>query len=53
MRKTIRITHRPTGTVVAEGPLGWGNSLNVSRIQVIGDDHDCSDEPVFALPHCL
>ncbi len=20
----IRITHRPTGTVLAEGPLGWG-----------------------------
>ena len=22
--KTIRITHIPTGTVVAEGPIGWG-----------------------------
>ena len=21
---TIRITHRPSGTVLAEGPLGWG-----------------------------
>jgi hypothetical protein len=24
MSKTVRITHRPTGTVLAEGPLGWG-----------------------------
>ena len=23
-RKSIRITHRPTGTVLAEGPRGWG-----------------------------
>ncbi len=23
-RKQIRITHRPSGTVIAEGPLGWG-----------------------------
>ena len=22
--KTIRITHRPTGTLIAEGPRGWG-----------------------------
>ena len=22
--RTIRITHRPTGTLLAEGPLGWG-----------------------------
>ena len=20
----VRLTHRPTGTVLAEGPLGWG-----------------------------
>lgn len=24
MGKIIRITHRPTGAVLAEGPLGWG-----------------------------
>ena len=24
MKETIRITHSPTGTVLAEGPLGWG-----------------------------
>ncbi len=24
MAKTIRITHAPSGTVLAEGPLGWG-----------------------------
>ena len=24
MNRTVRITHRPTGTVLAEGPLGWG-----------------------------
>lgn len=23
-KKYVRITHRPTGTVLAEGPLGWG-----------------------------
>ena len=23
-RKWIRITHRPTDTVIAEGPVGWG-----------------------------
>ena len=23
-RKTIRITHQPTGTLLAEGPRGWG-----------------------------
>ncbi len=23
-KKTIRITHRPSGTRIAEGPLGWG-----------------------------
>ena len=23
-RRSIRITHRPTGTLIAEGPLGWG-----------------------------
>ena len=23
-RKSIRITHTPSGTVIAEGPLGWG-----------------------------
>jgi len=23
-RKHVRITHRPSGTVLAEGPLGWG-----------------------------
>jgi len=23
-RRTIRITHRGTGTIIAEGPLGWG-----------------------------
>ncbi len=22
--KFIRITHRPTGTLIAEGPVGWG-----------------------------
>jgi hypothetical protein len=22
--KTIRVTHRPTGTLLAEGPKGWG-----------------------------
>lgn len=24
MARNIRITHRATGTVIAEGPLGWG-----------------------------
>lgn len=24
MAKTVRITHRPTGAVIAEGPVGWG-----------------------------
>jgi uncharacterized protein (DUF427 family) len=24
LRKSVRITHRPSGTVLAEGPLGWG-----------------------------
>jgi hypothetical protein len=24
MSKTIRITHTPSGTLLAEGPLGWG-----------------------------
>jgi uncharacterized protein (DUF427 family) len=23
-KKSVRITHTPTGTVLAEGPLGWG-----------------------------
>ena len=23
-KKRIRVTHAPTGTVLAEGPLGWG-----------------------------
>jgi uncharacterized protein (DUF427 family) len=23
-RKTIRITHQPTGALIAEGPRGWG-----------------------------
>ncbi len=23
-RRTIRITHGPTGTTIAEGPVGWG-----------------------------
>jgi len=23
-KTTVRITHRPSGTVLAEGPLGWG-----------------------------
>ncbi len=23
-KKTVRITHRPSGTKIAEGPLGWG-----------------------------
>ncbi len=24
MHQFVRIVHRPTGTVIAEGPLGWG-----------------------------
>jgi hypothetical protein len=24
MKQTVRISHRSTGTVLAEGPLGWG-----------------------------
>jgi uncharacterized protein (DUF427 family) len=24
MKKTIRILHRPSGTLIAEGPVGWG-----------------------------
>lgn len=24
MARSIRITHRPTGTLIAEGPVGWG-----------------------------
>jgi uncharacterized protein (DUF427 family) len=24
LRQSVRITHRPSGTVLAEGPLGWG-----------------------------
>lgn len=23
-KKTVRITHRPSGTRIAEGPIGWG-----------------------------
>ena len=23
-QKTVRITHRPSGIVIAEGPIGWG-----------------------------
>ena len=23
-RRSVRLTHRPTGTVIAEGPVGWG-----------------------------
>ena len=35
-KKTIRITHRPSGTKLAEGPLGWGitpfeGNLYISR----------------------
>ena len=36
MKKYVRITHRPTGTKLAEGPLGWGitpfeGNLYISR----------------------
>jgi hypothetical protein len=24
VKQTVRITHRPTGTILAEGPVGWG-----------------------------
>lgn len=24
MSKTIRITHKPSGALIAEGPIGWG-----------------------------
>lgn len=24
MKKNVRIRHRPTGTLIAEGPVGWG-----------------------------
>ncbi|UCE04259.1 MAG: hypothetical protein JSW67_12230 [Candidatus Latescibacterota bacterium] len=24
MKKQVRITHRPSGILIAEGPLGWG-----------------------------
>jgi hypothetical protein len=24
MKEMVRITHRPTGTLLAEGPVGWG-----------------------------
>ncbi len=23
-RRSVRIIHRPTGTIIAEGPIGWG-----------------------------
>ena len=23
-KRTVRITHKPSGTVIAEGPVGWG-----------------------------
>jgi len=23
-KKSVRITHRPSSTVIAEGPVGWG-----------------------------
>ncbi|MFQ5890531.1 MAG: hypothetical protein ACE5JR_10830 [Gemmatimonadota bacterium] len=41
-RKTIRITHRESGTPIAEGPLGWGitpfeGNLYIGRKHLLTD----------------
>ncbi len=51
-RKIIRITHVPSGTILAEGPLGWGitpfeGNLYVSRNYLLTKDFKPNFVPGF------
>ena len=51
-KRYIRITHRPSGTALAEGPLGWGitpfeGNLYISRKYLLTDGFKVNFVPGF------